>query len=204
MLDPATTPLLLKELNDALAIEGAEPVEWIICGGTALSIRRLVARTTRDLDVISGWSTTALEVVPLEAFPPPVERAIDRVAAAHPELRTSGTRWVNLGARGLLTFGLPPGFTARLTRLRVGDRLALEVPDRRDLVALKLLAAVDPLQRRQTIHQADFRTIDPEDGEIRFAIDWVATIPDPNHQIRAELREFLQELGRDDLAYYVA
>jgi hypothetical protein len=43
----------------------------------------------------------------------------------------------------------------------------------------------------------------PSDEELRFAIDWVITIPDSNHQIRAELREFLQEIGHDDLAYYI-
>jgi len=82
MIDPTATHPLLRELNDALAIEGAEPVDWIVCGGTALGILGLVQRPTRDVDVI--------------------------------------------------------------------------------------------------------------------------TIPDRNHQLRAELREFLQELGHEDLAYYIA
>ena len=33
MIDPAATHPLLRELNDALALEGAEPVDWIVCGG---------------------------------------------------------------------------------------------------------------------------------------------------------------------------
>lgn len=44
----------------------------------------------------------------------------------------------------------------------------------------------------------------PNEEELRFAIDWVITIPDRNHQTRAELREFLQEFGHEDLAYYIA
>ena len=111
MIDPTATHPLLRELNDALAIEGAEPVDWIVCGGTALGILGLVQRPTRDVDVISGWSSTTLQIVQIDRFPPAVERAIVRVVEAH---------------------------------------------------------------------------------------------PDSNHQLRAELREFLQELGHEDLAYYIA
>lgn len=46
MIDPTATHPLLRELNDALAIEGAEPVDWIVCGGTALGILGLVQRPT--------------------------------------------------------------------------------------------------------------------------------------------------------------
>lgn len=88
MIDPAATHPLLRELNDALAIEGAEPVDWIVCGGTALGILGLVQRPTRDVDVISGWSSATLQIVQIDRFPPAVERAIVRVADAHPE----GTR----------------------------------------------------------------------------------------------------------------
>ena len=30
---------LLKELNDALLLEDAAPVDWIVCGGTALALQ---------------------------------------------------------------------------------------------------------------------------------------------------------------------
>jgi hypothetical protein len=204
VIDPAVTHPLLRELNDALAIEGAEPVDWIICGGTALRILGLVERSTRDVDVISGWSSATLEVVPIDRFPRAVERAIVRVAEAHPELRTSGIPWVNLGASGLLDFGLPPGCTQRLTTRAIGPHLTLRLPDRRDLIAFKLFAAADAAHGRQSVHTSDVRALAPTEDELRCAIDWVITIPDPNHQLRAELREFLQELGHEDLAYYIA
>ena len=54
------------------------------------------------------------------------------------------------------------------------------------------------------MHKSDLRELAPNEEELRFAIDWVITIPDRNHQLRAELREFLQELGHEDLAYYIA
>jgi hypothetical protein len=203
MIDPAATHPLLRELNDALAIEGAEPVDWIVCGGTALSMLGLVQRPTRDIDVISSWNSATLEILPTERFPRSVERAIVRVAEAHPELRSSGIAWVNLGARGLLDFGLPPGCAGRLTARAIGTHLTLRLPDRRDLIAFKLFAAADA-QGRQSVHKSDLRVISPSEEELRFAIDWVITIPDPNHQLRAELREFLEELGHEDLAYSIA
>jgi hypothetical protein len=119
MIDPTATHPLLLELNDALAIEGAEPVDLIVCCGTALGILGLVQRPTRDVDVISGWSSATLQIVQIDCFPPAVERAIVRVADAHSELKSSGITnakpWVNLGPRGLLDFGLPLGCTGRLT-----------------------------------------------------------------------------------------
>jgi hypothetical protein len=204
MIDPTATHPLLRELNDALAIEGAEPVDWIICGGTALGILGLVQRPTRDVDVISGWSSATLQIVQIDRFPPAVERAIVRVADAHPELKSSGISWVNLGPRGLIDFGLPPGCTGRLTPCTIGTHLTLRLPDRRDLIAFKLFAAADAAHGRQSVHKSDLRAMSPSDEELRFAIDWVITIPDSNHQLRAELREFLQELGHEDLAYYIA
>jgi hypothetical protein len=204
MIDPSETHPLLRELNDALAIEGAEPVNWIVCGGTALGILGLVRRPTRDVDVIGAWSAEALQVIQLDRFPLPVERAIARVADAHPELRSSGISWVNLGPKGLLNFGLPPGCTDRLAPRSIGTHLTLQLPDRLDLIAFKVFAAIEAAHERRKVHKEDLQVLTPNEKELQFAIDWVVTIPDRNHQLRAELREFLQELGHEDLAYYVA
>jgi hypothetical protein len=204
MIDPSETHPLLRELNDALAIEGAEPVNWIVCGGTALGILGLVRRPTRDVDVIGAWSAEALQVIQLDRFPLLVERAIARVADAHPELRSSGISWVNLGPKGLLNFGLPPGCTDRLAPRSIGTHLTLQLPDRLDLIAFKVFAAIEAAHERRKAHKEDLQVLTPNEKELQFAIDWVVTIPDRNHQLRAELREFLQELGHEDLAYYVA
>lgn len=203
MIDPSSATPLLRELNDALALEGAPPVEWIICGGTAMLMQGLVQRTTRDVDVIAGLNSSTLELVPLRRFTPPVERAIDRVASAHPELHTEGARWVNLGPRRLIEAGLPPGCIERIRSLVVGPYLTLHLPARIDLLAFKLFAAVDPQGNRQQVHQRDFVALMPTEAETRFATDWVLTIPDPNHSLRTELRDLLKDIGHDDLAYYI-
>ena len=61
--------------------------------------------------------------------------------------------------------------------------LTLRLPDRRDLIAFKLFAAVDAAHGRQPVHKSDLRALAPNEEE---------------------LREFLQELGHEDLAYYIA
>jgi hypothetical protein len=204
VIEPSNAHSLLRELNDALALEGAERVEWIICGGTALLVRGLAQRSTLDVDVIAGWKQETLELVPLRRFSPLIERAIDRVAEAHPQLRAERGRWVNLGPRRLVEAGLPPGCIDRLTPLSIGAHLTLHVPARMDLLAFKLFAAADPQGKRQELHRSDFVALAPTHAELRFAIDWVLTIPDPNHALRAELRAFLQDIGHDDHAYYIA
>lgn len=203
VIEPRTALPLLRELNDALALEGAEPLEWLICGGTALVVQGLAQRATRDVDVITGWRSAALELVPLREFPPSVERAIDRVAEAHPELRRDSNRWVNLGPRRLIEAGLPHGCLDRLEPLVLGAHLTLHLPSRIDLLALKLFAAADPQGKRQQAHQADFVALAATEAELRFAIDWILTIPDPNHSLRAELRSVLLDIGHDDHAYYI-
>lgn len=201
MLDAETTPVVLAELERALEIESSDPVRWLVCGGVALALQGLLSRSTHDLDVVASVVEPGLSVVPLTGFSEAVLRAIDRVSNDRPELRTQSTRWVNLGAGGLLRFGLPGGLETRWRVHVVGPRLTLLLPGRADLVALKLFAAVDPVPRRQPIHKADLEAMSPTRLELESAIGWLLTIPDPNDQLRTELRELLLELDHEDLAY---
>ena len=201
MLDAETTPVVLAELERALEIESSDPVRWLVCGGVALALQGLLSRSTHDLDVVASVVEPGLSVGPLTGFSEAVLRAIDRVSSDRPELRTQSTRWVNLGAGGLLRFGLPGGLETRWRVHVVGPRLTLLLPGRADLVALKLFAAVDPVPRRQPIHKADLEAMSPTRLELESAIGWLLTIPDPNDQLRTELRELLLELDHEDLAY---
>lgn len=194
---------LLKELNDALTLETAEPVEWVICGGTALALHGLIRRTTRDVDVLGDRSSSGVEVAAVRRFPDPVVRAIQRVADAHPELQLKRSSWVNLGPRQLVDWGLPDGFETRLAFRRIGDRLALHLLARPDLVALKLFAAADDLGERQDTHIADLHKLEPTAQEIESSIRWIARLPDQQSRIRPELKRIVEELGHEDLASYI-
>lgn len=195
---------LLEQLNDALQIEDAQPVEWVVCGGTALALQGLSTRTTQDVDVLGEWQSTEVGVVPIAEFPSAVSRAIRRVVEAHPELRGFGPRWVNLGARQIVDFGLPDGFATRLTNVRFGDRLALHLLGRVDLISLKLFAASDDLGHREQVHLDDLRTLNPTAAELALSIGWVERLPDPQYRLRASLKNIVGLLGHDDLAYYIS
>ena len=194
---------LLGELHDALLLEDAAPVEWIVCGGTALALQGFGTRTTQDVDVLGNWVATGVQVVAIGAFPPEVARAIARVAAAHPELQGMGPRWINLGPQEIVKHGLPEGFAGRLTVTRIGARLALHLLGRLDLIALKLYAAADDMGRRQQIHFDDLQVFKPTATELDYGIQWVLRMPDPHHRIRPSLKSIVEELGHEDLAYYI-
>jgi len=194
---------LLKELNDALLLEDAAPVDWIVCGGTALALQGFGTRTTRDVDVLGNWMRQELQIVAIGTFPPAVERAIVRVAQAHSELLDMGSRWVNLGPQEIVKHGLPERFAERLTAMRIGDRLTLHLLGRLDLIALKLYAAADDMGSRQQIHCDDLRVFEPTADEMNRAIQWVQRMPDPHHRICPSLRNIVKELGHEDLAYYI-
>lgn len=193
---------LLEELAEWLAFEDCEPVEWVICGGLALTLQGLQARATRDVDVLGAWNPQRVEVASMEDFPEKVKACIERVAEDHPELAEFGAKWVNLGPSQLAQWGLPEGFEQRLVTVRISDRLTLRLLGRDDLLPLKLYAAADEFGLRQEIHFDDLRTLAPTFGELDKAVNWIRTLPDFEEK-RTELKEVVRRLGYDDLAYYV-
>lgn len=193
---------LLEELAEWLAFEDCEPVEWVVCGGLALTLQGLQVRTTRDVDVLGNWNVERVEVACIEDFPRKVKACIERVAENHPELGGLGSKWINLGPSPLARWGLPKGFENRLVTVAISDRLTLHLLCRDDLLPLKLYAAADEFGSRQDIHLADLRALNPTFEELDKAVDWVRTLPD-FEQKRTELKEAVRRIGYDDLAYYV-
>ena len=52
-LDGKTLDLALRSLDIRLADNRAEPVEIVVCGGSALILTGMVPRTTKDVDVVA-------------------------------------------------------------------------------------------------------------------------------------------------------
>lgn len=174
-----------------------------MCGGSALVLQGLGIRATRDVDILGDWDPIRMEAVAIDRSPPLVERAIRRVAEAHPELEGMGSQWVNRGPQEITRRGLPKGFQTRLSTVRVGDRLVLHLLGRFDLVALKLYASSDDLSPRQRVHLDDLRAFVPTSVEVEHAIEWILSMPDPDQRIRTSLKRVVEELGYEDLAYYI-
>jgi hypothetical protein len=193
---------LLEELDQWMEFEDCPPTDWVVCGGAALGLLELQDRPTRDVDVLGCWDEAAMDVTGIETFPDEMVACIRRVVDNHTELAGMGQNWINLGPRALVQAGLPDGFADRLHVLRVGNRLTLHLPARRDLPALKLYAAADEHGPRQEIHFADLKNLAPTFDELDWAVDWLRTLRDFEEK-RPFVKYVIERLGYEDLAYYV-
>ena len=68
-LDAAGVDLALSALSEQLGRNTNEPIELVICGGSALQALGLVERTTRDVDVLALRMPTRRAFLPAEPLP---------------------------------------------------------------------------------------------------------------------------------------
>ena len=126
-------------------------------------------------------------LVPLEALPGPLQRAVEDTA----DVFRLPRGWFNAGPRSLMDLGLPEGVLNRAHRRDWGG-LILQIADRRDQIFFKLYAAVD--QGPRSKHIEDLRRLKPTADELRAAAAWART-HDPSTAFRVELRGALRDLG---------
>jgi len=179
---------LLHSLGEQLAAAGAQ-FDLVVIGGSALLALGLVARTTRDVDVLAILRGETL--APADPLPPELAIARDRVA------RDFGlpSDWLNPGPTELLRFGLPDGFLARIETRTYGGSLTIRYASRLDQIHFKLYAMVDQGAGR---HEADLRALAPSAAELRAASRWART-HDPSEGFRQELEAALAHLGLVDV-----
>jgi hypothetical protein len=193
---------LLAELAEWLDFEDCDPVDWVVCGGTALMLQGLQSRTTRDVDVLGNWNGERMEIVATQDFSHAVKACIRKVIENHPEMPDLREKFVNMGPSQLVKFGLPKGFEQRLTAVQFGPKLTLHLLSRADLLPLKLYAASDPLGGRQEVHFRDLQALRPTFTELDAAVDWMRGLADFEEK-KMELKEVVRRLDHEDLAYYI-
>jgi len=178
---------LLHSLGEHLAA-AAVHLDLVVIGGSALLALGLVARATRDVDVLAILRGETL--APADPLPPELEVARDRVA------RDFGlpSEWLNSGPTELLRFGLPHGFLARVETRTYGDALTIRYASRLDQIHFKLYAMVDQGAGR---HENDLRALTPSAEELLMASRWART-HDPSEGFRQELEAALAHLGLTD------
>ncbi|HEV3051855.1 MAG TPA: hypothetical protein VGX50_16225 [Longimicrobium sp.] len=160
----------LRYAGDLLKSEGEE-VAVVVVGGATLNLLGIVARTTRDVDVIARAYREAggkLRLANAEPFPQALERAIQLVA------RDLGLDedWMNADVGKQWVAGLPPGTEDDLEWRTYGG-LRVGLVRRRTLIALKLFATVD--QGAGSVHLQDLLAMAPSDAELTEAAVWVRT-----------------------------
>ncbi|MDQ3660697.1 MAG: DUF6036 family nucleotidyltransferase [Actinomycetota bacterium] len=162
--------------------------ELVVVGGAALLALGLVDRTTSDIDVLAVASNGGLN--PANPLPAPLVEARDRVARDF----NLGPDWLNPGPSDLLQFGLPDGFTERVSARSFGSALTVHFAGRFDQIHFKLYALVDHGAGR---HEDDLRALRPTEQELLAAARWTRT-HDPSESFRQELLGALEHLGVED------
>jgi hypothetical protein len=157
----------------------------VVVGGSALVTLGLIARTTRDVDVLAILDGG--ELVSAEPLPPGLVEAA-RVVARDFGLPQD---WLNAGPASLLDLGLPEGFLQRAQHRRYGEALTVLFASRTDQIHLKLYAAVEQGAGR---HLADLKALKPTEPELLQAARWSRT-HDPSEGYRSVLLELLTHLG---------
>lgn len=164
----------------------------VVCGGSALIAIGLVARATKDVDVVclieggSLVSSTKLPSVLTEA-----------AKLATLELGLSDD-WLNSGPASILdedlpNQGLPPGFQNRLIRHDFGPVLSVFFLSRIDQIYFKLFAAAD--KGGPSIHFTDLARLRPTDDELVDAVVW-ARLHDPSVAFLDTVQAMLKAMGR--------
>lgn len=192
-LDRKTLDLALQSLDIRLAENRAEPVEIVVCGGSALILTGMVPRSTKDVDVVALIRGSVL--VSPDPLPGELQKASSEVAE---DLGLSRD-WLNNGPShgegGLFQMGLPDGFAQRLRSKRYGAHLIVHFIDRVDQVHFKLYAAAD----RGGYHVEDLRALDPSPDELEAAARWAMT-HDVSEGFVMVLKQLLRSLGYASVA----
>ncbi|MBR5523295.1 MAG: hypothetical protein IKV82_07515 [Akkermansia sp.] len=174
----------LRLLDEQLILSQSQPVELVVCGGSALIACHLVNRTTQDVDVVALMKDGQL--VSAEPLPDELLCAVQQVAA----ILQLPDDWLNNGPASQLSMGLPPGLAHRLQASCVGEKLTIYYIARQDQVYFKLFAAVD----RGGYHIQDLKALHPTDDEIFSAAQWCME-QDISEGFRFLLKELLTHIG---------
>jgi len=192
-LDRSSLEQTFQLLAARLDAEKADPVDLVVCGGSALILSGLIARTTRDVDVVALMRDGVL------SSPDPLPADLDRAVREVAEDLGLSPDWLNnrpsRGEGGLFQMGLPAGFADRLRCTRYGDGLAVRAIGRTDQVHFKLYAAAD----RGGYHITDLMALDPSSEELVAAARWAMT-HDVSEEFAAVLKKLLSELGHGNAA----
>jgi len=187
-MDRALLERALAMLGESLSARGFR-FDVVVVGGSALLLRDVTRRPTRDFDVmaiVEGGVYKKADPIPSE-----LHEAVRDVG----ETLDIGPDWLNGKAGGLLDFELPEGFKTRTEARRFGG-LTIRIADRADLIVLKLDAAVS--EGIHSRHFSDLQALKPTEEELLAGGRWLTTAVDNSPGFRLEMHQALRALGVAD------
>jgi hypothetical protein len=186
---------ILSALGEQLESLSAEPVELLVCGGSALIFLGLVRRATKDVDILAyvkrtrSGGSSFIKATPLrEEF----------IIAAKKVARDFNLRenWINTGPTSAVDLGLPHGLMDRVTTREFGQKLTIHFLGRYDQIHFKLYAAAD---QGAGVHYDDLLALNPTADELEQAASWSMT-HDVSEAYRQTLKDLLRYMGHNDVA----
>ena len=186
---------VLSALGEQLDILAEQPVELLVCGGSALNVLGLVQRATKDVDILAyvkRGKTGGISFAKVEPLSDALMMASRKVARDFdlPE------NWINPGPTSAVDFGLPDGIMERVTTREFGPKLTVHFLGRYDQIHFKLYASVDQGAGK---HFDDLLALNPAADELEQAARWSMT-HDVSKQYRQILKELLSYIGHGDVA----
>ena len=140
--DQKDVETILSALGEQLEEIASEPLELLVCGGSALNVLGLVQRATKDVDVLAYVNrNTAGEVSFISADPLNKNLITASKKVARDFNLTED--WLNAGPASATDLGLPNGILKRVKTIQYGQKLTIHFMGRYDQIHFKLYAAVD-------------------------------------------------------------
>jgi hypothetical protein len=186
---------ILSALGEQLEGLPTEPIEILVCGGSALNVLGLIQRTTEDVDVLAYVRRDEegkVSIVKAEPLTPELTEAAKKVARDFnlPE------RWLNPGPASAVDFGLPEGLMERVITRQYGQKLIVHFLGRYDQIHFKVYAAVDQGAGK---HLDDLLALKPTSEEIEHAARWSMT-HDVSEGFKGSLKILLNHMGFNNVA----
>jgi hypothetical protein len=174
----------------ALLEERGEYFELCVIGGGAFLLQEPNRfHSTADLDVAAQRLPSG-DLDPAAPLPAELARAVGEIGRMH----GLPPGWLNSEAAAAFAVRLPRGFVDRASRRTYGG-LVLFVSSRRDLITLKLLAAVQRRGSESRRHLADLRRSSPLPHELAEARVAVFELVSDRAAFDERLDAALNELG---------
>ena len=171
-------PTEIIPMFDAFLTERDLSLEAVLIGGAALALQGVIARETRDFDILDPELPEAI----LEA-----SRAFARAISGSGDILRDD--WLNNGP-AQLSLLLPEGWRTRLQLAYRGRAMTLWAPGRADFLLTKLFALCD-----RGLDLNDCLAMEPTQQELDTAAAWIA-MQDMNPDWPAHVQETLEDLGR--------
>ena len=162
---------ILSALGEQLESLSAEPVELLVCGGSALIFLGLVHRATKDVDILAYVKRTTLGGTSFIKATPLSEEFNDAAKKVARDFNLP-ENWINTGPTSAVDFGLPHGLMNRVTTREFGQKLTIHFLGRYDQIHFKLYAAAD---QGAGVHYDDLLALKPTADELEQAALWSMT-----------------------------